>query len=133
MAQQEVRLAQIRRLVPQICRQDTAADNGKGWAPENPTFGHCAVVALFVQKGFGGELLRKSLTGTLFESSGSHYYNALPNKEIVDLTQDQFKGWSGLQFLPFELRTREHLMSNPDTCKRYLLFTRRLNQAIHCD
>jgi hypothetical protein len=52
------------------------------WSESEPYVGQCAVTSLLVQDLFGGHLL--------FHESLNHYYNLLPNEEIVDLTKDQF-------------------------------------------
>ena len=105
--------SEFTQLVTQACKRETSADP-YGWSEENPTWGHCAVVALLAQDYFGGEILRASLAGTPFETSGSHYRN-----KDDDFTEGQFGG-SQLDLI-FEPRTREYLLSNIDTATRYNL------------
>lgn len=98
--------------------RDTSA-NPEHWSPNNPTLGHCAIVALIVQDFFGGELLRASLENTPFDYAGSHYWNRLPDGSQVDLTIDQFEGQS--LDLTGEPRTREYVLSYQETLDRYLI------------
>jgi hypothetical protein len=51
--------------------------------PICPSAGHCALVAIFVQQIYGGELLSVMVQGQ------SHWYNRVGQHEI-DLTADQF-------------------------------------------
>jgi hypothetical protein len=91
----------------------------EGWNEENPTFGHCAIVALLAQDVFGGELLRASLVDTEFASSRSHYWNLLPDGSEVDFTEAQFDGRK--PHLVGEVRTREYVLTNELTRQRYEL------------
>lgn len=115
-----ITLSEFRKLLPELCTKETAAGDGKGWTPENPTHGHCAVASLIVQDLFGGDLLRVSLEGTEFAEYRSHYFNRLPDGAVVDVTEDQFCGR-----LPNELaataavKDREYVIGGADTGKRY--------------
>jgi len=51
--------------------RETSADPEQ-WTPDNPAWGQCAVTALVVQDGFGGELVRATV------DDASHYWNRLP-------------------------------------------------------
>ena len=116
--------------LPKVCAKDTAAGGGKGWTPDNPLWGHCAVVSLIVQDLFGGDLLRVSLEGTEFAEGRSHYFNRLPDGRVVDLTEAQFQGR-----LPAELaatavvRDRDYVIGGADTRERYERLRERLQQA----
>src|SRR5262249_11613610 len=88
---------------------DTAADPDH-WSADNPSHGQCAVTALIVQDYFGGALLRAPVNGT------AHYWNRLASGDEIDLTRQQFATAtvpSGVQ------RTREYVLSFPDTARRY--------------
>lgn len=89
------------------------------WSEENPTIGHCSVVALIVQDLLGGELLRASLEGTEFEYGKSHYWNRLQDGTEVDFTEVQFEGRKPK--LVGEQRTREYVLSYEPTKQRYEL------------
>lgn len=134
---------QFSKAVPEVCAIDTAAAGGNGWQPSNPTWGHCAVVALWAQNFYGGGLVRVDLVGTPFANQQSHYYNdtssPLIGESAIDLTSGQFGGALNPLSLPYEHRPRAHVISGADTCKRYALFGVRLlekllpNQALMSD
>ena len=122
-------LVQIQAAFLAICDHDTSADPN-GWTPENPLWGHCAVVALVVQGIFGGDLLRASLEGTKFAEQRSHYWNRLPkewNELEVDLTGFQFGSKYSWKIVPrAEIRERSYVLSHPETLQRYELLSLRL-------
>ena len=122
-------IERLRELLPTICDRETSQDP-EGWTPDNPLWGHCAVVALIVQDYFGGDLLRASLKGTpWFPQNVSHYWNRLPDGTKVDLTEDQFG--DSYPTLPDPIiRTREYVLSYPATVKRCELLKARLAKAI---
>lgn len=108
--------------VPLACDKSTAAASGEGWSEDNPTWGHCAVASLLVQRLVGGELLRISLEGTEFADSRSHYYNRLPDGSLLDLTEDQFAGRLNTTSLPYEVRSRDYVLNGGNTRSRYAMF-----------
>lgn len=120
---------QFAELLPIICARDTSADPD-GWTNQNPLWGHCAVVSLVAQNLFGGELLRVSLLETPFADMGSHYFNKFSDGSTQDFTALQFEG----QYphgLDAEERTREYVLSNEATKKRYKLLMFRLAKALN--
>ena len=116
-------------LLGTICHRETSSDPN-GWTEENPLWGHCAVVSLLAQDYFGGTLLRVSLAEVPeFAHMRSHYYNALPDGSVVDFTAPQFGGrYPG--DLKAEERTRDHILSFPETKQRYILLAGRMKSAI---
>jgi hypothetical protein len=114
--------SEFAQLITQACHRETSADP-KGWNEDNATWGHCAVVALLAQDYYGGQILRASLAGTPFESSGSHYRN-----EDDDFTENQF-GDAQLDLM-FEPRSREYLLSNLNTATRYQLLKTAFNELL---
>lgn len=80
------------------------------WNNSNKALGHCAIVALIVNDFLGGKIMRCMC------ETGSHYYNLI-NSEIVDFTASQFKETP--DYCLSEERTREYLLQNDDTKKRY--------------
>ena len=111
-------------LVESIADIETTADPD-AWIPENPLWGHCAVVSLIAQDVFGGELLRVSLEGIPeFAHMRSHYWNRFPDGLEHDFTRKQFLG-KQIDFPTPEIRTREYLLSNFNTAKRYSLLQTR--------
>jgi hypothetical protein len=101
---------------------ETSANPGL-WTWRKPSVGQCAVTALVVQDHLGGELLRALIDGI------SHYWNRLPGGAEIDLTRDQFD-----VFYPVDitLRTREYVLSFPDTERRYRLLCERMKFHLHC-
>jgi len=80
----------FKQLLPLICDKETSSDPDN-WTPENPLWGHCAIVSLVAQNLFGGELLRGSLMEVPgFERMRSHYWNKLADGSIEDFTKSQF-------------------------------------------
>ena len=122
--QRTISIEEFKALLPSICDQVTAVDTN-AWTPNNPLIGHCAVVTLLAQNLFGGEILRTTLENTEFANMGSHYFNLLPGFIMMDFTAPQFGSRYPL-LPPPEKRTREYLLSNPDTKLRYKLLVWRL-------
>ena len=83
------------------------------WNENNKSLGQCDVTSLVVNDYYGGKIMH------CMTSVGSHYYNLIDG-EIVDLTENQFAGEIPL-YKEGQERTREYLLSNEDTKKRYLL------------
>jgi hypothetical protein len=94
----------------QAWSRETSSDP-KQWSASNPAWGQCAVTALIVQELLGGQLLR-STVGTI-----SHYWNQLPSGDELDLTRQQFGDETEMG--PVEFRTREYVLSFPETVRRY--------------
>jgi hypothetical protein len=97
---------------------ETSAD--ERWSPEQRSLGQCAVTALIVQDHLGGKLIRAEVEGV------SHYWNRLPDGTEIDLTRDQFA-----QFSPgrVETRSREYVLSFPETARRYHMLEERLAES----
>ncbi|MBU6414838.1 hypothetical protein KGQ34_01150 [Patescibacteria group bacterium] len=125
----EITQEEFRKMLPLICDAETSADPD-GWTPENPVWGHCAVVSLLAQDFFGGTLLRASLKETLFKAAGSHYWNKLEDGTEVDFTAPQF----GNQYpvnLSSETRERAHVLLHPQTKRRYELLALRVRKTLN--
>lgn len=101
--------------------RDTSADN-QHWSPDNPSYGQCAVTSLIVQDILGGCLLRARVKGT------THYWNRLPSGEEIDLTREQF---GGVTEVPAgEERSRDYVLSFPDTAQRYRALADSVREAL---
>lgn len=92
------------------------------WPKDCPSNGQCAVTALVIQDYEGGILQR---VRTL---SGSHYYNRFADGTEVDLTRDQFGPHE--EFGPPAERTRQYVLSFPETAARYQILRERVDQAL---
>ena len=84
-----------------------------------PSSGHCAVVALFLHKKFGGQLISTKINNT------SNWFNRI-NGYDIDLTGDQF-GFSKIRIkkenkLYHNIRIRFMDEINEETKKRFELF-----------
>jgi hypothetical protein len=99
------------------------AETAKGdWSKENPSLNQCAITALIVQDFFGGDMLRCKMT-----NGDSHYWNRMTDGTEVDLTEDQFKLIDDKPLKEdFVIRTREYVLSFPDTASRYNLLKHRI-------
>lgn len=111
------RLDELARRLENSWTRETSADPVR-WSAENSSFGQCAVTALIVQDHFGGELLRARVNGV------SHYWNRLPFGLEVDLTRKQFGVDPDVP--PGEVKSREFVISFPETVDRYLSLRRAL-------
>ena len=111
---------QLERDIRSAWSAETSADPA-GWTATNPAWGQCAVTALVVQDELGGQLERTVISGI------SHYYNRLPDGQVVDLTIKQFyePDASGI----VEGRDRSYVLGFPDTRRRYDLLRERIRNA----
>lgn len=92
------------------------------WSEDNPSLGQCAITAMIVNDLLGGKIMR------CMASTGSHYYNIIDGK-IIDLTVEQFLG----EIPHYENgaeRSRDYLLGNEDTKKRYLLLLKNFNNIL---
>jgi hypothetical protein len=75
-----------------------------------------------VQDLYGGSLLRTKVDRI------SHYWNLLPSGEEIDLSREQFAN-ENLMLLG-EPRTRDYVLSFPDTAQRYAMLKGRVAAAL---
>lgn len=116
-------IEQLKQILLKSWDKDTCNPYQKEeWNKDNPSLGQCAITSLIVNDIFGGKIMR------CMSPSGSHYYNIV-NDERIDLTVDQFLG-EFPQYENSEERTREYLLSNEDTKKRYSLLKGKVDQKI---
>lgn len=101
-----------------------ATSSDPEWSPDTPSLGQCAVTALLVQDWFGGRLLRATVGGV------SHYWNILRSGEELDLTREQFAVFEPVDV---ELRSRDYVLSFPDTDYRYQLLVQRVEAEMQDD
>ena len=103
------------------CKDTSSPSMQDSWNEDNKALGQCAVTALIVNDFLGGKIMRCMC------ESGSHYYNLIDGK-IVDLTVNQFLGEIPL-YEEGTSRTREYLLGNEDTNKRYEKLLYNLKQS----
>lgn len=114
---------EFKKLLSECWNKDTCSPVLRNnWSEDNPSIGQCAITALIVNDYFDGKIMR------CMSSSGSHYYNIIDDK-IIDLTKEQFLGEIPL-YEEGQERTREYLLSNEDTKKRYLMLKESLLNII---
>jgi hypothetical protein len=97
----------------------------KTWSPGNPSIGQCAVSALIIQDILGGKIVRCIAVSD--DTQVSHYFNELTNGQILDSTISQFSAET--YFIDKKLSSREYLLSNNDTLKRYTLLKENFTKA----
>lgn len=83
------------------------------------------MTALVLQDRFGGVLRRVEVSRITGEKV-SHYFLEVEDDHeftVLDPTAEQFElqGWLYPEFGPVETRTREYVLSFPETHRRYLL------------
>lgn len=106
--------------------KDTSYKESKDvWSVSNPATGQCSITSLIVNDFFGGEI-RKIHVGSV-----SHYFNVVDGR-VVDLTAMQF-GDSEFSYEEYEEKTREQLLADEDTKKRYDLLKSRLADSWAAD
>ena len=112
MENPRITVSTFEELMPHLCDRETSLDPER-WMPENPLWGHCAVVSVIAQELFGGQLFRASLAGSPgFGENDSHYWNVLPTGVEHDFTRSQF----GNRYPRLEnsvTRTREYVLFGP--------------------
>lgn len=129
MPEESVYIENFKKLLPQICKQDTSTDPDN-WTEDNPLYGHCAVVSLLAQWIFKGDLLRASLDSyPKWKHMRSHYFNELPDGEIIDFTAPQF-GNDYPENMIVEKRPRTYVLENNETMRRYHILLGRYSRAI---
>ena len=115
----KVSLMGLKLALERSWNEDTAVGE---WSHDCVSMNQCAVTALVVQDYFGGELLRCEMT-----DGDSHYWNELPDCSEADLTSEQF---DFIEPQPLketkEIRTREYVLSYPETVKRYEILSNRV-------
>ncbi len=92
------------------------------WKEEVPALNQCAVAALVIQDLFGGVLLRAPMS-----DGDGHYYNRIESGVIIDPTASQLPHVEAtVDFDKSIERTRQYVLSYPDTMRRYSLLLNRL-------
>lgn len=102
------------------------------WNPNNPARGQCAVSSLIVQDYLGGEIQRAK---AIFQGKReSHFYNVLPNGDIMDTTREQYPHTITLEEAPVTLghytSVREKLLDGVDNARKYTLLKALVRQAL---
>ncbi len=121
MKQKEQDLTKIIDLLSLAWSKETCYPKSTGdWSTENPSCGQCAVSALVVQDFLGGQIAK------IYVNQISHYFNVI-NGEIIDLTAQQF-GKIEVDYSNYEIKTRQDILSDQDTKKRYQKLKQKVEQ-----
>ena len=89
----------------------------------NKSSGQCAVTSLIINDYFSGIIQ----SGYISELEIKHYWNVIDDK-IYDLTKSQFE--KEIKFTDVKEKTREKILSNDNTKKRYELLKERVSSFI---
>ena len=111
-------------ILPIICSAETSSDPDR-WVIDNPLYGHCSPIALLAQEFFGGDIVKISLEGTEYSKLISHFLNKIDG-EFVDFSKAQFQNDFVYNLDNVLLRDREHIISQGDTLKRYIILKQKL-------
>jgi hypothetical protein len=99
---------------------------------DNPALGQCAVTALVIQDYWGGKIVNTIVT---YENglTTSHYFNIIDG-QAIDITRSQFpsnvKYSKPKQKLKNFSSTREYILSNHLTARRYRLLKSRVDKLL---
>ena len=119
------RLSGMSRLelrLSQVWSRDTSHEScAANWGEDNKATGQCAITSLIVNDLFGGRIA-KTRVGDV-----SHYFNVIDG-QVVDLTKSQF-GDAAVSYDDREEKTRDEMLSDDDTSRRYELLKSRLAEV----
>ena len=111
---------------------DTARAPSK-WSESNPARGQCVISSLIIQDYFGGELVRFNVTGENIDET--HFCNLLDGEVLIDTTVSQYQTPVSQTRKPEKLdgfaSTRERLLADEDTLRRYTLLKSRVDSHLH--
>lgn len=106
----------------------------------HPAAGQCAVTVLVVQDYMGGKLMRTMVTlpdsyqvnNVTYAGAKrvSHYFNILPNGNLVDMTLDQFPSDALFNLAKSEERSAEYVLSFPEVAVRYHTLSERVKYLL---
>lgn len=102
------------------------------WSESNPARGQCVISSLIVQDYFGGELVRFKVTGEGMDET--HFCNLLGGDILIDTTISQYQTPVSQTRKPEKLdgfaSTRERLLADEDTLRRYTLLKSRVEAQL---
>lgn len=105
--------------------EDTAYNKTeRKWNKFNRSFWQCAITALLIQETLWWEIIRADVDNYWF----SHYWNSI-NWNYIDFTNGQFDREAPI-FSNIDFSTRDQIISNEDTKKRFLMLKNRFNDFL---
>lgn len=119
-------ITQITRALNQSYSKETAfPEDPVPWTETNRAHGHCALVSLYVQEHFGGDIV--------YDGTQGQYWNRLPDDTQHDFTRSQYK--EDRPFVVKSTRPREEVLFSPNaqrvrTPERYEIFKARVSKSI---
>lgn len=137
-------MVELKYLLKQSCSKETS-DTPDKWTPENPLFGHCAVIAAIVSEINGGKIKRSLFPKEWAEKLGSrsHYWNELSVYSAdgveADLSKEQFpadfpyRGFidGKVGEMSEDKNWRDYILSFPNTLARYSALCDKFNEVLH--
>lgn len=106
------------------CRETAHPSYQKNWSEENPSYGQCAVTALWVNEVLSMPIY-KCKVGRI-----THYYNMWINThQVIDLTSGQLNG-KKIAYFDGERVVREQLLKCKHVKERYELLKARMENLI---
>lgn len=116
-----MKLDELERIIKISWTKETCyPTNQNDWNKDNPSLGQCEISTLIVNDFMGGKIMRCMCGNSI------HYYNII-NNNIVDLTRDQYEYLSP-EYSNGQERTREYILSNEDTKRRYLILLKNVKK-----
>lgn len=107
---------------------ETSASPSEWDAGTAPERGQCVPTSLVVQDRLGGQLER--LATDYNSVRETHYRNLLPDGTVLDLTRNQYPEDQAFEAAPVDGDTREYVLSNESTRRRYTELSRRVELAL---
>lgn len=102
------------------------------WSELNPARGQCVISSLIVQDYFDGELVRLKVLGEDIDET--HFCNLLDGGVLIDTTVSQYQTPVSQTRKPEKLEgytsTRERLLADDDTLRRYTLLKSRVDTQL---
>jgi len=123
----KITIEELKEALRKSWSKETSYDP-KGWTPENPAWGQCAITVFVVQDYLGGNIKAGFIKGLAY-----HYWNQLPDGSDEDFTKEQFK--EKIEFLAGEIidtagSFREFLLLHRSTKERYLLLKEQVEKYL---
>ena len=117
-------LHQLEDILPQCWSIDTCYPTSiNNWNESNISLGQCAITAVIVNDYLGGNIRKCCVDGI------SHYFNLIDG-EIVDLTKGQFINNEEINYADYSESSKEKILSNNDTLKRYNILKKKVSKYI---
>jgi parvulin-like peptidyl-prolyl isomerase len=119
MSTEVIKVSALKKAIEKSWSKKTAY---KGtWIEEKKSHGQCAVTALLVQNYLQGDIYKADVKDEKY----SHFWNVLPNGEILDLTKSQF-GNKNIKLINIRKQSVTELIKDKDLKYRYEILRKRV-------